>query len=94
MKILELIIVQLCSENVTVFGILLHSSFEHVKVENLFGPNIISDIIVNISKVGKVGMLLLLSPFFIEGFSKLYKSFLKIFEVFVEIGEHEIKVPF
>ena len=94
MKILELIVVQLCSENITVFWILLHGSFEHVKVEDLFGPNIVSDIIVDISKVGKVGILLLLCPFFIKGLCKLYKSFLKIFEVFVVIGEHEIKVPF
>lgn len=94
MEILELIVVQLGSENITVFGILLHGSFEHVKVEDLFCPNIVSDIIVDISEISKVGMLLLFIPFFIEGFSKLYKSFLKIFEVFVVIREHKIKVPF
>jgi len=76
MKILELIVVQLGSENITVFWILLHGCFEHVEIEDLFGPNIISYIIVDVSNIGEVGIFLLFSPFFIEGFSKLYKSFL------------------
>ena len=90
MKILELVIVQLSSENVAVFRILLHSSFKHVEIENLLCPNIVPDIVVYISYVGKIGSFLLLSPFFIEGLGKFDESFLKVFEIFVVIREHKI----
>lgn len=72
---------------------MFHCSFEEVKIEDLFGPDIVSDVVVNICEVSNVGVSLFLSPFFIDSFAQLFEGFLETFKVIIVDREHKFQVP-
>lgn len=93
MQVLQLCIVKLCPQYISVFRIQFHGSLEHVEINNLFRPNIILNVIIDVSEVGHIGYSLLFSPFLVDSLCQFLESFLEIFEMFVIIREHEREIP-
>ncbi len=94
MQVLQLCIVKFCSQYICVFRIQFHCSLKYVEINNLFRPNIILNIIINVSEVGDIGNSLLLSPFLVNSLCQLHESFLEFFEILVITREHEREILF
>ncbi len=64
-----------------------------VEIDDLLGPDILLDIVVNISEVSDICKFLLLSPLFVDGLSEFFESPLKPFEMLIIVGKHVGQVP-
>ena len=94
MEILELRVVNLGANNICMLGILSHGLVKKIEVKNMFSPDIVSDIIVNISQVSDICYSLVFCPFLIDSFCKLPESLLQLFKVLIIPWKHMIQIPF
>lgn len=93
MKVLKLIIVEFSAERIGELRILIHRGFEHPEVHNVFGPDVVSYVVVYIGQVCHIGDSLFFSPLFVDGLSQFHEGFLQALEVLVVELEHEAQVP-
>jgi hypothetical protein len=64
-----------------------------VEIDDLLGPDILLDIVVNVSEVSDICEFLLFSPLFVDGLSEFLKSPLKPFEMLIVVGKHVAEIP-
>ena len=64
-----------------------------VEIDDLLGPDVLFDIVVNVSEVSDIGEFLLFSPLFVYGLSEFLESPLKPFEMLIVVRKHVAQVP-
>lgn len=64
-----------------------------IKIGDMFSPDIVPDVVVDIGQIGDISHFLIFCPLLIDGFGKFDQSFLEFLEILVIPWKHVAKVP-